>query len=89
MIEREGGCLEGLQWRLVDPPPLREAVARLLRLGFRRFDCSGLIVLYAPEGHKVLLVPATGRVQIRLDVETPPERRAEVAQVLARWIVEG
>lgn len=85
MIVRDPSCIHELQWRLIEPPPFDLIGKRLERRGFDRLDYGKFLVFYSSEGHKVILVPSTGRVQFRLDVDTPKSLRAETAMRIAAW----
>ncbi len=94
-VRIEPGCIKGLKWR-GDVPCDRSSIELMLRylrsLGFHEtspdFAQGRFLSFASPAGHDVLLVPATGRIQIRLDRLTPESDRAlvakEVAVVLAK-----
>lgn len=52
-----------------------------LGLGFvEEAPIVGLSKLVSPEGHEILLVPRTGRAQLRVFYMTPQEERRHVAE---------
>jgi len=81
----ESGCLRERTWRyrVQRTVPAVALVAELERCGW--VDESRFAVLREmrhPAGHRILVVPETGRIQIRLDLDVPaPERRAAAALV--------
>lgn len=79
-LEREPGCTRGLNWACRFTCPAPALVAQLVAHGVR--DASrlpGLADLQLEQRHQLVVVPATGRVQLRLDVEVPRERRPDEA----------
>jgi hypothetical protein len=63
-------------------------ILRLLALGARDRSPSPRVRLFTlEEGSRVVLVPDTGRIQLRLSPESDPERRTEEAWSLARRIL--
>ncbi len=90
---RDQSCLRSLNWRTDLPPggQLDPLVAALSRADFTPTSTgeSPLLVLRAREGHEVLIVRRSGRVQIRVHYLTPePERRA-AAEAIFRTLVRG
>lgn len=79
-------CYRGLTWdcELTPRKSVDLIIAHLLSLGFKD-ESRGARVreLAHPEGHRVILIPSTGRVQLRLHYLTPPEKRREVAENFA------
>ncbi|MEZ4398431.1 MAG: hypothetical protein R3B06_00325 [Kofleriaceae bacterium] len=86
-IERDHGCFRGLSWRAEiaagDGQGLRARLGAMLEDVTRD---ARLIAMRTVEGHHVIVVPATGRVQVRLDLECARERRGELALALARLV---
>jgi len=84
-LEVEAGCVDLLKWRCDLEPGLDfEALTLDLRrhgLRARVFE-PGLIVLDGEQGEQMVIVPRTGRVQIRVDLLTPKPERARVARRL-------
>lgn len=92
-LRRDPGCIHGLTWRL--QPRCDVDLARLLRgvaaAGWKESPGIGELLIYAiPGGHRLLLVPSTGRVQIRLDYRLGVAQRPLAAQAivasLTRWM---
>lgn len=80
----EPGCVQGLKWGAqltLDPAETAAWVAQLCRRGYRVSSqrVPGLISMSHPEGHQLLFVPASGRLQIRLDLATDRDARRQCA----------
>ena len=101
-LEAEPGCIRRLTWRPArSSPELALRLWRVLRdrevAGSR--PLPGLQVFEGAFGgeagwrHRVLLVAATGRVQLRLDYRVPYARRQQEAErlwaTLERWLGEA
>ncbi len=81
----ESACFHGLAWR-ADLPlgAARDAVLAQSGGGEPDRTLPGLLRIIRPDGHQVLLVERTGRVQIRVAYTTPRHaRRAEAERVYA------
>ena len=92
-LDADHACFRRLGWRLTlldrALDPLRAAPA-LVAAGYADLSRAvPLLELRHPRGHRVVLVPRTGRVQIRLDVETPPADRVAVAAALGEEIARA
>lgn len=90
MLQRDPSCARDLLWRLELPPPLdaTHLATRLLGAGWtERSRFPALHDLEGPEGHRVVIVPRTGRVQLRVSYLVPPEQRATAAAALAARLV--
>jgi hypothetical protein len=89
-LTREPGCCGELAWRL-DLSPDRDfsAVARgLIDRGYEGRCLSQMLkVLRHPQGHEVVLVPRTGRVQLRVYYLTAHEDRPVAAEAMFRDLV--
>lgn len=82
----EPGCAGELAWRLELPAgtDLAPRIAGFIELGYRvRCMDEVLQVLRHPEGHELVLVPRTGRVQLRVYARTPRQDRARAMLGLA------
>lgn len=87
-LERDPGCTRSLNWSCRFECPAPELVARLVARGIRDLSrLAGLADLRLEQRHQLVVVPATGRVQLRLDVAVPRERRAEEALRVASAVV--
>ena len=87
-LRPEPSCLEQLLWRLELPEAwgARALADALTRCGWQVHERDGLPLsaLTHPQGHRLLIVPTTGRVQLRLlYLVSPGERPAR-----ARGIVD-
>lgn len=82
MIEADVGCSRGFLWKFTAPISSEILISKLKALGFQHQDYQVFSILLAPEGHKVIVVHTTGRVQIRIDFTTPyPERREQALKI--------
>lgn len=90
MLTRDQGCRRDLLWRLeLRGADLGELAKELLRIGWRdRSLAPEVRDLESPEGHAVVLVPRTGRVQLRVFYLTPHSDRNEAARNLQRQVLE-
>lgn len=82
----EAGCSGRLSWRLDLPrsAPYSRIYHRLELRGYRgRCHQPFLQVLRTIEGHEIVLVPTTGRVQLRIYHLTPATERQRVVITLA------
>jgi len=89
-LSRDFGCFRSLNWRC-DLPTGSDCdviVAALVKRGFEAVRPSGVLrLLRDATGHEVVLVPATGRVQIRVHYLTPEEERRFTAERIFCWLV--
>ncbi|MCA9554898.1 MAG: hypothetical protein KC933_33010 [Myxococcales bacterium] len=86
MLTRDASCTRDLLWRLELPAgdDATQLADRLAASGWR--DRSLLPILRdleGPDGHRVVIVPRTGRVQLRICYVVPPDARAGAAARLA------
>ena len=86
-IEPEDTCIRHLAWRVVpagDPLAAVSALVEALRAAGwpEERRAPGLLAFPRPGGHRVLVVPATGRVQIRLHYTVPEAERPAAAQAI-------
>lgn len=81
-LARDHTCIRGMNWRCdVDPAAVEPLLAALGAAGFAaRPSPPALPCLRGPEGHQVMLVRRTGRVQIRVDYAVPEARRRLAAE---------
>jgi hypothetical protein len=90
-IRPANSCLRRLAWdcELSQRPAALELYAALRSAGY--VDDSRADWLYElrhGSGHSVLIVPRTGRVQLRLHYLTPAPERATAARALAQHVAE-
>ncbi|MEQ8276548.1 MAG: hypothetical protein RMA76_19935 [Deltaproteobacteria bacterium] len=88
------GCRNQILWECGLSPTLHaeDFVARVLAAGARDVGPPGipsLRMFEAPEGgHRLVFVPRTSRLQLRLDAMTPQGTRVDAARALHAWLVE-
>lgn len=85
MLSRDFGCRKNLLWRVdlegVDVVQLAETLSAE---GWReRSSVPQVRDMESPAGHGVVLVPRTGRIQIRIHYLTPHEDREQAARAVA------
>lgn len=86
-LERDAGCTRWLQWRCHFTCPADELVQRLVARGLRNESrLPGLADLELGLRHRLVVVPGTGRVQLRLDIGVPRDGRPEEALRVATWL---
>jgi hypothetical protein len=88
-VELDHGCFAEMTWRMSFAQPLdvNALVDSLLSAGFRdatRFP--RVREIEEPAGHRLVLVPTTGRIQLRLHYLTAQGRRREEAIRIARLL---
>jgi hypothetical protein len=91
-LEREHACFELLNWRctLDAPPPAAVMRERMLAAGWRLLErVPTLLELFDAAGHRVAVVVTTGRIQIRVNPDTPEEKRPEAALGVATAMVQA
>jgi len=82
-LERDHSCMRSLAFRmdLTHPESSAAFTSIALELGFAlEQPIAGLSKLVAPEGHELLLVRSTGRVQLRVSYLVAQDRRRHVAE---------
>ncbi|HEX2731929.1 MAG TPA: hypothetical protein VHM70_09995 [Polyangiaceae bacterium] len=91
-LELSNCCVRELNWEceLERRELSNQLVAALLPLGYRASNDSGFVVeLVHTNEHRVVVVPRTGRVQLRLAYTTPQPERRGAAEQLLRQIVDA
>ncbi len=91
VIERERACLPDLHWRVGLPEggSVDKIEARLRALGAIDRSPNTLVRLFTlPSGDRVVLVPKTGRIQLRLDASSEARARPAMARALALALLE-
>jgi hypothetical protein len=81
-LQEDPACHRRLSWNLtLQGPPAPEAVrAALLRLGWHDESSNDAVWrLSSPEAHRIILVPATGRTQLRLHYQSDAPTRPGLA----------
>lgn len=79
-------CYRGLTWdcELTPRTSVAAIIDHLLASGFVDESRAPRVrELVHPDAHRVVLIPSTGRVQLRLHYLTPPDERREVAENFA------
>jgi hypothetical protein len=89
-LDADHGCFRRLGWRCAllgeGSDPL-SAVPALLAQGYAHVGHSaGLVELLHPEGHRLVLVTRSLRIQLRLDMATRVEARVATALALAEQL---
>lgn len=89
-LEADHGCFRRLGWRctvLGAAPPTAGAARALVARGYTDGSRSPSLVELAHRArHRVVIVPATGRVLIRVDVDIPLDERVAVAVGVAEEV---
>ncbi len=91
-LTREHGCLGNFQWRCrLSGTVNAQALARALaNRGYARRTCLPFLqVLRLPSGHEIVIVPATGRVQLRVGYLTPETQRTAAALDLFQDLLQS
>jgi len=91
-LSRDGGCTRSLLWRLESSAPLSvgRLGAALERAGYRESSAPPGLHIYDGRGEdRVVFVPRTGRIQLRLSYLRLGERRAEDARELGAAIASA
>ena len=89
-VELEQSCFERLNWRCTLRAPPRETaslaslVPALVSRGYSELKrVPTVLEAFHPDGHRVAIIPATGRIQIRVSLNVPEEMRGGVALQVA------
>jgi hypothetical protein len=91
-LARDQSCLRSLNWRCDLPAgsDCDRIAAALAEKGFASTGGSSMFrILRSPEGHEIVLVPRTGRVQIRVHYLTPEEERRFAAEGVFALLVRS
>lgn len=89
MLSRDPSCVRDMLWRIrfAAPVDLTCLGRALVSRGWQdRSRLPLLLDLHAPEGHALVLVPRTGRVQLRLHYLTSQDRRPDEAARLHAYV---
>lgn len=88
-LTRDPSCMRDMLWRIqLEGADLREIAGKLEADGWvDRSRLPLLVDLHGPEGHALVMVPRTGRVQLRLHYLTPAEVRPGAAEGVYRRVV--
>ncbi|MBI5507996.1 MAG: hypothetical protein HY903_04515 [Deltaproteobacteria bacterium] len=86
-LELDHGCFHDLTWRLTlttPDPDVSTLVQRLVAGGWNtETRLQTVVYVESPHGHVLVVIPATGRLQLRLHYTTPGEARARTAHAVA------
>ncbi|HVE83966.1 MAG TPA: hypothetical protein VND93_14005 [Myxococcales bacterium] len=89
-VELENSCFERLNWRCTlralpaGSGQAASLVPALVARGYTEVKrVPSLLEAFHPDGHRVAVVPSTGRIQIRVSMKVPEQERAKVALELA------
>ena len=92
-VELENSCFERINWRCTLRSPPREPaslVPALVSRGYTELKRVPYVLeVFHPDGHRVAIVPATGRIQLRVAVQVPEELRAQTALRLAEELAQA
>jgi len=82
----EQGCMNKLMWRWdlpesLDPHTLKEELLKKQYKDLTKFET--VVVLESLSEHKIIIIPRTRRLQIRLHYITPQDDRPSVATEVA------
>ncbi|MEZ4363537.1 MAG: hypothetical protein R3B48_25400 [Kofleriaceae bacterium] len=91
-LTREVTCLRSLAWRCDLPPALHwdGLVEQLLQAGLSPVaTVAGLVRLSAVSGDEIVLVPRSGRVQLRVHYTVPEHERRFAAERLFQLLVSA
>ncbi len=87
-VERDHACFRGLAWRATIAAGAGAEVQAALAATMTDVTRDPrLIAMRTDDGHHVIVVPATGRVQLRLDLGSDPRSRPAIALDLARRVL--
>jgi hypothetical protein len=84
-------CYRQLTWECIFEPPaaVTTLIEQLLHRGFVDESHSPLVrELLHPEQHRLIIIPTTGRVQLRLHYLTPKTQRETVAHSFAALLTQ-
>ena len=86
-IELENSCFERINWRCTLRAPPGEPAALLPALVSRGYTevkrVPTVLEAFHPDGHRVAVIPSTGRIQIRVALGVPEEERPRTALRIA------
>jgi hypothetical protein len=89
-IELENGCFERLNWRCtLHAPPAEPAaiVPAMVSRGYTELKrVPQVLEVFHPDGHRVAVIPSTGRIQIRVALSVPEEERGQAALEVAEEV---
>ncbi|TXD34406.1 hypothetical protein FRC98_18510 [Lujinxingia vulgaris] len=90
-LRKDRACIDDLLWRLDLPEGtnLDAMPAALEGVGLTRSGQASNLpmwVFFSAEEHRLLVVPATGRLQLRMHYATPREDRVSAASALAEQV---
>ncbi|RDV37503.1 hypothetical protein DV096_13400 [Bradymonadaceae bacterium TMQ3] len=93
-LRKDRACIDDLLWRLDLPEDtdLTRLPDALREVGLtRRGQASSLPmwVFFSAEDHRLLVVPATGRLQLRVHYATPRDTRRNAARALAEQVARA
>ncbi|MEZ4237428.1 MAG: hypothetical protein R3F59_15030 [Myxococcota bacterium] len=89
-VTQEAGCVRAFLWNVDHGLPGALVLARLEAAGWQGKLFAGALWIFArePAYDKVVFVPATGRLQVRVDMARPYEERRGVAEDVHRALCE-
>ena len=91
-LTRDHTCQRNLNWRTDVAPEVVDGVVQEL-LATDRYHLAGtmpfLVTLESTDKSRVIVVPRTGRIQIRVNYEIPTESRRLAAEAIFADIAKG
>lgn len=88
-LTRDHTCVRGMNWRCDIPPSaINSLLVALPNRGYLQHPSPDAIpTLRSPEGHHILFVRTTGRVQIRVNYTVPEPLRRFAAETIFTTLV--
>ncbi len=92
-LEQDHGCYFGLSWRCSFDPPVspEQLVEGLCAAGWKDNSARNTLLyeLRHRDGHTLVIVPRTGRVQLRLNYLVPREQRRVTVDAVFESIIRA
>ncbi|MBU52189.1 MAG: hypothetical protein CL920_26140 [Deltaproteobacteria bacterium] len=91
-ITLEAGCTNALLWRYTPPDDASfdDIGAKLIKAGFSDITEQLWLRLFLhPDEHRIVYIPKTNRIQLRIHYLTPPEQRPQMASHIADCITKA
>lgn len=91
VLHRDPSCLRDLLWRIAlsSPEDAARLADRLQACGWQpQTTVPQVRDLEGPEGHRLVIVPRTGRVQLRVHYLTAPRARRDAARSVHRRVMD-
>ncbi len=87
-VSPASSCVQGLHWELKFPLlTVEQVMAAVMRMGYiDQTHMEQVRIFTAEAGTRLIVIPNTGRTQLRLDIGIPRLQRLYRAIVVAKWI---